>query len=154
MTSFAAWRSRRSVTATAAKPFRDELLSSDRLEERALALAANLVVDPHPGRRAADPYPRFEDNVRVLRASYGTLAEDVRRGEFVAAAADWLLDNFHLVAAEISDIRRNLPRSYSRTLPVLASRTHRGQARASTPWPSSWSATATAASICRSSSSS
>ena len=55
MTSFAAWRSRRSVTAAAAKPFRDELLSSDRLEERALALAANLVVDPHPGRRAADP---------------------------------------------------------------------------------------------------
>ena len=129
MTSFAAWRSRRSVTAAVAKPFRDELLSSDRLEERALALSANLVVDPHPGRRAADPHPRFEDNVRVLRASYGTLAEDVRRGEFVAAAADWLLDNFHLVAAEISDIRRNLPRSYSRTLPVLASRTHGGQAR-------------------------
>jgi cyclic beta-1,2-glucan synthetase len=129
MTSFAAWRSRRPGTAAAAKPFRDELLSSDRLEERALALAANLVIDPHHGRRAADPYPRFEDNVRVLRASYGTLAEDVRRGEFVAAAADWLLDNFHLVAAEISDIRRNLPRSYSRTLPVLASRTHAGQAR-------------------------
>ena len=33
------------------------------------------------------------------------------------------------MAAEISGIRRNLPRSYSRTLPVLASRAHAGQAR-------------------------
>ena len=45
------------------------------------------------------------------------------------SAADWLLDNFHLITAEIADIRRNLPRTYSRTLPTLASREHAGHAR-------------------------
>src|SRR5437867_11845201 len=103
------------------KPLRDELLSIERLEERALALAARFTVDPNPRRRAGDTFPRFEDNVRVLRAAYRTLADDVRAGRFVVSAADWLLDNFHLIASEISDIRRHQPRTYSRTLPALPS---------------------------------
>ena len=111
------------------KPLRDELLSIERLEERALALAARFTIDPNPRRRARDTFPRFEENVRVLGAAYRTLADDVRQGRFVASAADWLLDNFHLVTSEISDIRRNLPRTYSRTLPTLASREHAGHAR-------------------------
>ena len=34
------------------KPFRDELLSVERLDERALALAASFTIDPNPRRRA------------------------------------------------------------------------------------------------------
>ena len=122
------WFRRQSSPATE-KPLRDELLSIERLEERALALAASLTIDPSPRHRSLDTYPRFEDNVRVLRAAYRTLADDVRTGQSVVSAADWLLDNFHLVTSEISDIRRNLPRTYSRTLPTLASREHAGHAR-------------------------
>ena len=48
------------------KPFRDELLSIERLEERALALAASFTIDPNPRRRARDIFPRFDDNARVL----------------------------------------------------------------------------------------
>jgi cyclic beta-1,2-glucan glucanotransferase len=121
------WRRRRQSAAE--KPLRDELLSAERLEDRALALAARLTIDPSPRRRARDTVPRFDDNVRVLRAAYRTLADDVRTGQFVVSAADWLLDNFHLISSEISDIRRNLPRTYSRTLPVLAAREHAGDAR-------------------------
>ena len=122
--------SRRSHRSPAVeKPLRDALLSIERLEDRALALAASLTLDPDPRRRAKDTFPRFDDNVRMLRAAYRTLAEDVRTGQFVVSAADWLLDNFHLIAAEISDIRRNLPRTYSRTLPTLAGREHAGHAR-------------------------
>ena len=124
----AGWRRARRSPA-AEKPLRDELLSIERLEERALALAASLTVDPDPRRRARDTFPRFEDNVRVLRAAYRTLADDVRTEQFLPPAADWFLDNFHLITAEITDIRRNLPRSYYRTLPALASREHAGQAR-------------------------
>ena len=61
------WLQRRRAPA-AEKPLRDELLSIERLEERALALAASLTIDPNPRRRARDTFPRFEDNVRVLRA--------------------------------------------------------------------------------------
>jgi len=109
------------------KPFRDELLSIERLEERALALAASFTVDPR--RRARNIFPRFEDNARVLRESYRALAHDVRSGLFITPAAEWLLDNFHLMASEIRDVRENLPRNYYRQLPRLASRDYPGQAR-------------------------
>ena len=77
--------------ASAEKPLRDELLSIEGLEERALALAASFTIDPDPRRRARNIFPRFEDNVRVLRAAYRTLADDVRTGQFVASAAEWLV---------------------------------------------------------------
>jgi cyclic beta-1,2-glucan synthetase len=111
------------------KPFRDELLSIERLEERALALAASFTVDPSPRRRARNIFPRFDDNARVLRNAYRTLADDVRTGQFITAAAEWLLDNFHLVTGEIRDIRQHLPGSYYRQLPTLASREHAGHTR-------------------------
>ena len=114
MKRLATWL-RRHTPPVPETPLRDELLSAERLDERALALAAGLTIDPDPRRRSRDTFPRFEDNVRVLGLAYRTLAGDVRTGQFVAPAADWLLDNFHLVTAEISDIRRNLPRNYSRT---------------------------------------
>jgi cyclic beta-1,2-glucan synthetase len=114
---------------TAEKPLRDELLSIERLEERALALAASFTVDPNSRRHSRNIFPRFEDNARVLREVYHSLADDVRTGQFVSSAAEWLLDNFHLVTSEIQDIRQNLPRTYYRELPVLASREHAGHAR-------------------------
>jgi len=128
MTSLAN-RLRRRQSPPAEKPLRDELLSIERLEERALALAATFTVHPNRRHRALNIFPRFEDNVRVLRDAYRTLAEDVRTGQFVASAAEWLLDNFYLVTAEITDVRRNLPLTYFRELPTLASREHLGHAR-------------------------
>src|SRR3981081_2001416 len=103
------------------KPFRDELLSIERLEERALAIAANFTIDPSPRRRARDIFPRFDDNARVLRDAYRILADDVRTGQFVTAAAEWLLDNFHLVTSEIRGIPQDLPGTYYRQLPTLPS---------------------------------
>src|SRR3977135_3168289 len=111
------------------KPFLDELLCIERLEERALALAASFTVDPSPRRRARDIFPRFDDNARVLREAYRTLADDVRTGQFVTAAAEWLLDNFHLVTSEIRDIHQHLPGTYYRQVPPLPSREHAGHTR-------------------------
>src|SRR6185503_11520544 len=48
---------------------------------------------------------------------------------YVSPAAEWLLDNFHLVASEIKDIRQNLPRAFYRELPKLAARDWAGHAR-------------------------
>ncbi|MBI3265034.1 MAG: carbohydrate-binding protein, partial [Acidobacteria bacterium] len=111
------------------KPLRDELLSIERLEERAMSLAASFTVDPNPRRRARSIFSRFDDNVRVLREAYRTMADDVRKGQFVTAATEWLLDNFHVVTSEVRDIRRSLPRTYYRGLPTLALREQAGQAR-------------------------
>jgi len=122
-------RPRRRRTRAPEKPLRDELLSIERLEERAKALAARLTVDPTPRRNARDVFPRLADNARVLREAYLTMAEDVHRGEFVSPAAEWLLDNYHLVASEIRNVGQNLPRGYYRQLPKLATRQLKGDAR-------------------------
>ncbi|MCU0224631.1 MAG: DUF3131 domain-containing protein [Acidobacteria bacterium] len=129
--AFDSWlrRLRRRGARPAAKPLRDELLSIERLEERAKALGARLTVDPTPRRNARDVFPRFADNARVLRQAYLAMAEDVHKGEFVSPAAEWLLDNYHLVASEIREVRQNLPRGYYRDLPKLATRESPGDAR-------------------------
>jgi len=108
---------------------RDELLSIERLEERARALAARFTLDPSPRRRSRSVLPRFDDNARVLRRAYLALAEDVHRGAFVTPAAEWLLDNFHLLESEALDVRRSLPHDYYGELPKLALRELAGDAR-------------------------
>jgi len=113
----------------AEKPLRDELLSIERLEERARTLAARFTLDPKPRHAARNVLPRLEDNARVLDQAYITMADDVHRGEFVTPAAEWLLDNFHLVASEVLDVRRDLPPGYYRQLPKLASEELAGHAR-------------------------
>src|SRR6185295_9052014 len=56
-------------------------------------------------------------------------AEDVHRGRAILPAAEWLLDNFHLIESEQLEVRQNLPRSYYLELPKLASREFEGAAR-------------------------
>ncbi|MBI1873667.1 MAG: hypothetical protein HYS05_07240, partial [Acidobacteria bacterium] len=94
-----------------------------------MALAASFTVDPSPRRRARNIFLRFDENARVLHEAYRTLADDVRTGQFVTSAAEWLLDNFHLVTSEIRDIHQHLPGTYYRELPTLASREQAGHAR-------------------------
>ncbi|HEY7512015.1 MAG TPA: carbohydrate-binding protein, partial [Vicinamibacteria bacterium] len=116
------------LAARPEKPFREELLSIEGLEERAKALAARFTVDPRR-RGGRKDYPRLDENAAVLREAYRLLAEDVHRGAFVTPATEWLLDNFHLVAGEIRDVRQSLPRGYYRELPMLALRELAGTAR-------------------------
>ncbi len=92
-------------------------------------MAATFAVAPTARRRALNIYPRYAENARVLREAYRVLAGDVRARRAATAAAEWLLDNFHVVSAEIRSVQRNLPRTYYRGLPTLTSPGHRGHAR-------------------------
>ncbi len=47
----------------------------------------------------------------------------------IAPAAEWLLDNYHLVEEQIRISRRHLPPGYSRRLPRLANGPHHGLPR-------------------------
>ena len=122
---------RRARSHPAERPLRDELLSVERLEERAKSLAARFAVGSTVGTvgRARRLVPRLRENTRVLRAAYTELAGDVHRGQFITPPAEWLLDHFHLVNAEIRSIGQNLPRRYYRELPRLHQREWAGHAR-------------------------
>ena len=90
-------------------PLRGELLSLEGLEERAKTLAAGFTLAPASRAGGHDVLPRLDENLRVLGAAYRALADDVHRGVAVAPAAEWLLDNFHLVESEARAVRRDLP---------------------------------------------
>ncbi|HEX4954710.1 MAG TPA: glucoamylase family protein [Thermoanaerobaculia bacterium] len=110
-------------------PLRGELLSLEGLEERAKTLAAVFTLRPAARTGGPSVLPRLDENRRVLASAYGSLADDVHRGVAVPPAAEWLLDNFHLVESEGRAVRRDLPVRYYRTLPKLAARELAGKAR-------------------------
>ena len=108
---------------------RIELLGIELLEEHARRLAARFTVTrkPRHGRRVH--LHRLDDNRRVLRKTYRELAADVDRGEPAGPASEWLLDNFHIVAAAGRDIVRDLPPSFFRNLPTVAADEFEGAPR-------------------------
>ncbi|MFI5370586.1 MAG: glucoamylase family protein, partial [Candidatus Eisenbacteria bacterium] len=92
-------------------------------------MAAEFTLARNPRRGPPRLLRRLSDDTRVLRHGYRLLAGDVRRGESIAPAAEWLLDNFHLVEAELREIRQHLPTRFYRELPKLATRDRAGTAR-------------------------
>jgi cyclic beta-1,2-glucan synthetase len=101
------------------EPIRAELFSVERLEQHgeSLAVAQRIAPKPTRDRRLTK---RLRDNDRVLRAAYVAIAVGIQEERTVTPAADWLVDNFHLVDEQVHEIRRDLPPGYYRQLPKLA----------------------------------
>ena len=101
------------------EPIRSELFSIERLEQHAESLAAAQPVTPRPkiGRRLA---ARLSENGQVLLDAYRVIAFAVSEGRAITPAAEWLVDNFHVVEEQIREIRDDLPRGFYRQLPKLA----------------------------------
>src|ERR1700704_4440057 len=97
---------------------REELFSIERLEQHAESLAAAQPVTAMPttGRSLA---VRLKDNESVLLEAYRAIANAVGAGRAITPAAEWLLDNYHLVERKIPEIRDDLPPGYYRQLPKL-----------------------------------
>ena len=100
-------------------PIRAELFSVERLEEHARSLAAAQAVTPSERHRTSLA-KRLAENEAVLVAAYRDVAEAVDMGAAITPAAEWLIDNFHVVEKQIREIRSDLPPSYYRQLPKLA----------------------------------
>ena len=100
-------------------PVREELFGIERLEQHASTLAAAQTVSAHPPR-VLSLHRRLNDNAKVLLAVYRASAAELANGRGVVPAAEWLLDNYHLVEEQIREIRDDLPPGYYRQLPKLA----------------------------------
>jgi cyclic beta-1,2-glucan synthetase len=98
---------------------REELFSAERLEEHARSLAGAQPVRPQPdkGRPLAG---RLANNGVVLLAAYRTIIKAIDEGRAITPAAEWLIDNYHLVERQVREIRSDLPPGYYRELPKLA----------------------------------
>jgi cyclic beta-1,2-glucan synthetase len=100
------------------KPFQAEFFSVERLEQYAQALAAQHKTVTRKGH--VQLLPRLEDNGRKLEAAYQSLVEALRQGRAISPAAEWLVDNYHIIEEQLREIRQDLPKSYYHELPKLA----------------------------------
>src|SRR5256886_4904076 len=121
MSEFLGWlfgKVRKASSDADEQPLRGEIFGVERLEQYAKSLAAEHLTVTKKGR--AQLFPRLEDNGRKLVAAYRTLVEAIRNGRAISPAAEWLVDNFHIVEEQLREIREDLPRSYYHELPKLA----------------------------------
>jgi cyclic beta-1,2-glucan synthetase len=109
-----------SVFAEHDEPIPGELFSVDRLEQHAESLAAAQTVtsDPSSGKSLIEG---VAENGRALLEYYRATARTVQQDQTITPAAQWLLDNFYIVEEQLREIRDDLPPSYYRKLPKLAS---------------------------------
>ncbi len=97
---------------------REEIYSLERLEAYARQLAGELSVES--GRRRGRPLlPGIRQSGRQLLTAYRSLAEAIRQRQSVSPAAEWFVDNFHIVEDQLRDIRHHLPPNYYHGLPKL-----------------------------------
>lgn len=99
-------------------PIRAEIFGRERFEQHGESLAATHR-SARPGWRSATFYPRLQANIGVLREAHHYIGAQAATGYDVSPAAEWLLDNFHLIDAQLRAIREGLPRRYFRALPLL-----------------------------------
>lgn len=98
---------------------RSELFSVDRLEEHAKSLAATQVVTPREAK-VVSLVRRLADSEAALLAAYYDVVDAINEGAAITPAAEWLVDNFHLVEKQIRAVQADLPPAYYRQLPKLA----------------------------------
>lgn len=102
------------------EPIRAEIYSTPRLESNAEALAQSHVLrkDPRKGRSLSG---RVAENNAVLEKSYQEVLTAVAEHRAITPAGEWLIDNFHIVRAQLKDIHDHLPPKFYKELPKLAS---------------------------------
>jgi cyclic beta-1,2-glucan synthetase len=102
-------------------PIRAELFGIQRFGQHGRSLArAQPVLERGADRSVAPFFPRVDENLASLRSAFDYIALISQSGRYVSPAAEWLLDNFHLVEAQLQQIREGVPRSYYARLPKLA----------------------------------
>ena len=102
-----------------AEAIREELFSVERLETHARSLAAAQVAAPGQGR-STSLASRLAANGTALLAAYQSISTAVDEGHAITPAAEWLIDNYHLVEKQFREVRSDLPPGYYRQLPKLA----------------------------------
>ncbi len=100
-------------------PIRAEIFGLERFADHGRSLGDTHRAERTTVGRATPFFPRLRDNIVVLRQAHEHIATHAAAGYDVSPAAEWLLDNFHIIEAQLEHVRAALPRSYFRALPVL-----------------------------------
>ena len=97
-------------------PIRSEIFGPQRFAQHGRSLG-----ETHDAGRAG-PYggtffPRLRSNIQALREAHQYIGVQAATGYDISPAAEWLLDNFHLIEAQLEEVHKGLPPRYFRSLP-------------------------------------
>ena len=103
----------------AEEAIRSEIFSVERLKQHAesLALVQTITGNPKKGYNLAN---RLKNNKKILLDCYHTIGKAVNEKQAITPAAEWLIDNFHIIEGQIRDISEHLPIGFYRQLPKLS----------------------------------
>ncbi|MDO9360402.1 MAG: glucoamylase family protein, partial [Polaromonas sp.] len=111
-------------------PIRAELFGAQRFEQHGRSLAKAQFIRPLDSSDSGPAFfPRVHENIQALRQAYDYIAVTSRSGHYVTPAAEWLLDNFHLIEAQLQQIQEGVPHRYYADLPKLAGKPLEGLPR-------------------------
>jgi cyclic beta-1,2-glucan synthetase len=101
------------------QPISAEIFGLERLRQHARSLAETQQVTDQP------PFvysiiDRLRDNAAALNIADSEICDAVALGKSITPAAEWLIDNYHLVEEQIRQTRADLPKGFYRQLPKLA----------------------------------
>ncbi|MDH4140230.1 MAG: hypothetical protein OEV43_06615, partial [Coriobacteriia bacterium] len=111
------------------RPFRAELLTAERLADRARLLATVQNWSLEKPTRPTPLIALVEDAAIELDGHNSLLSTAVREQQAMSSAAEWLLDNYYLVEEQTRLIRDDLPVGYGSELPWLTTGTQEGMPR-------------------------
>ena len=104
------------MSQTDEQPLRSELFSINLLQRHARALAQRHRISVY---KTPDVLlPRLKANAKIL-SDYNETTVLIEKSRNITPAAEWLVDNFHLIEEQIRTARRHLPRGFSQELPHL-----------------------------------
>ncbi|HEX9092854.1 MAG TPA: cyclic beta 1-2 glucan synthetase, partial [Coriobacteriia bacterium] len=101
-------------------PLRAELLSIERLAERARELAASQTVAVKTRPRTTPLRLLLKTAGEQLAAFNTIMAEGARAGRPISPSMEWLLDNYYLIEDQVRTAAEDLPTGYGTELPRLA----------------------------------
>ncbi len=100
------------------QPIRAELYGPEKLQSEAERLATSHKDILRVGR-GGPMRARLDENDRQLRTIHDSIVAGSKHAEAISPAAEWFLDNFHLVLDQIREVRQDFPPHYEKELPHL-----------------------------------
>ena len=101
-----------------APPIRSEIFGAQRFAQHGSSLAQTHHTAVSSSKSVVF-FPQLDDNMVALRQAHRYIGSQAATGYDISPAAEWLLDNFHLIEAQVKEIHDGLPRRFFLDLPVL-----------------------------------
>ncbi len=110
------------------EPIHAEIFSIEKLKQLAESLAQTQTITSNP-KKGYNLSKRLKENEKILDDNYHAINEAVNQKQTITSAAEWLIDNFHVVKEQLKDIQEHLPIWFYKELPKLADGPHKGYPR-------------------------